>query len=47
MGAEVGKVDADVEDVMVDGVWNWGEGRTNIDLVPSANLFPKSGSSFE
>lgn len=29
---------------MVDGVWNCGEGRTNIDLVPSTNLFPRRGS---
>ena len=46
MGVEVGKTDADVEDVTVDGVWNCG-GRTNIDLVPSTNLFPKRGSLFD
>jgi len=42
----VGKIDPDIEDVMVDGVWNCG-GRTNIDLVPSTNLFPKRGSLFD
>ena len=46
-GVEVGKVDADVEDVTVDGVWNWGERPTNIDFVPSTNLFPNRGSLFE
>ena len=45
--AGTGKIDPDMEDVMVDGVWNWGEGRTNIDLVPSTNLLPERGSSFE
>jgi len=32
---------------MVDGVWNWGERPTNIDFVPSTNLFPNRGSLFE
>ena len=29
---------------MVDGVRNCGEGRTNIDFVPSTNWFPRRGS---
>lgn len=29
---------------MVDGVWKCGEGRTNIDFVPSTNSFPRRGS---
>lgn len=43
-GIDGGKTEADVEDVMVDGVWNC-DGRTNIDFVPSTNLFPRRGSS--
>jgi len=43
-GVEVGKTAADVEDVTIDGVWNCGGGRTNIDFAPPAGPFPKRGS---
>ena len=43
-GIEIGKTAADAEDVMMDGVWNCDEGRTNIDFVPSTNPFPRRGS---
>lgn len=32
---------------MVDGVWNCEDRPTNIDFVPSTNLFPSRGSLSE